>query len=214
MNVTALALCTGAPAPLPDGRSSAIEKRAREGEMRILRLGLEGDAQADLRNHGGPDMAVHHYPVEHYAYWREVLPMVERLNTPGAFGENIHASGLVEGDVHIGDRFRFGTALLEVSMGRQPCSKLESHFGQPELVRRIIENGRCGWYYRVLEEGSARAGDSLELVERGDPHWTVERAFALLFRPSRQPSRQEMEEFVKLPALGPAWRAKGLARLL
>ncbi|QPC97754.1 MOSC domain-containing protein [Qipengyuania soli] len=213
MSARLLALCTGAPSPLPDGKLSAIDKQERAGPIRIGRLGLDGDAQVDRKHHGGEHMAVHHYPADHYGYWRTELPAVARLGAPGAFGENLHVSGLTESDVLIGDRFRVGSALLEVSMGRQPCSTLARHFEQTDMVKRIVANGRCGWYYRVLEEGEAEAGDIFERVESGAPEWTVERAFALLFEPKRVPDRAEIEEFISLPALGPVWRKKAEAKI-
>lgn len=213
MPATLLALCAGQPRTLPDGKLSAIDKRACDGPVRIGRLGLAGDAQVDRRYHGGEHMAVHHYPADHYPYWRRELPDVARLAEPGAFGENLHVAGLTEADVCIGDRFRLGSALLEVSMGRQPCSTLARHFARPDMVARIVANGRCGWYYRVIEEGEACAGDVLEKVAQGPAEWSVARAFALLFTPRRRPARDELDAFLALPALAPVWRKKGEAKL-
>lgn len=213
MSAELLAICTGRPAPLPDGKLSAIDKHRVQGRVRITRLGIAGDSQVDRKHHGGEHMAVHHYPADHYGYWRTELPEVGRLEAPGAFGENLHATGLTEGDVLIGDRFRVGSALLEVSMGRQPCSTLARHFEQADMVKRIVANGRCGWYYRVLEEGVAGEGDSFDLVDRGTEGWSVARAFALLFEPKRRPDPAEIHEFLALPALGPIWRQKGEAKI-
>lgn len=211
MKARVLALCVGQSKPIDGGKRSAIDKRAVEGPVRIETLGLAGDAQADRRHHGGPHMAVHHYPADHYPFWRGQLPDLERLNQPGAFGENLHAAGLTETDVFIGDRFRLGSALLEVSMGRQPCATLERFFGH-DMVRRILANHRCGCYFRVLEEGEAEAGDTLELVERPQSSWSVERAFSVLFDPKNPGARGELAELASLPALSPQWRAKAEAK--
>ena len=208
-----LALCAGKRRPLPDGKPSSIDKAELAGPVRIGRLGLAGDTQTDRRHHGGEDMAVHHYPADHYPYWRDRLPAVERLARPGAFGENIHALGLGEADVFIGDRFRLGSALLEVSMGRQPCNTLSRHFSQADMVARIVANGRCGWYYRVIEEGEAAAGDELVRESAGDTDWSIARSFALLFEPKRPVVREELEAFIALKALGPVWRRKAEAKL-
>ncbi len=208
-----LALCKGQRRPLRDGRISSIDKHACDGAVAITRLGLAGDTQSDRRHHGGEHMAVHHYPADHYPYWREQLPALGRLARPGAFGENIHATGLAEDEVQIGDRFRLGTALLEISMGRQPCNTLSRHFGEPDMVARIIANGRCGWYYRVIEEGTAQAGDRLEKLAEGATGWTVARAFALLFQASGNADPADLRALVALPALGPLWRKKGEAKL-
>ncbi len=208
-----IALCVGRPAPLPGGKISSIDKHAVEGVVRIGRLGLDADTQSDREHHGGKHMAVHQYPADHYRHWCENIPEVEPLARPGAFGENIHATGLTETDVFIGDRLRLGTALLEVSMGRQPCSTLEQHFQRKDMVRRIIANHRCGWYYRVLEEGSAQAGDTLDLVERAQLRWNIDRVFALLFDPASEPRPGDLQDLVSLPALAPAWKAKVTAKL-
>ncbi|QZD89436.1 MOSC domain-containing protein [Qipengyuania aurantiaca] len=213
MKAKLLALCTGQPAPLPDGKISSIDKQVREGPVRIGTPGLEGDTQVDRKHHGGAHMAVHLYAADHYPYWREEIPEVDRLAAPGAFGENLHAMGLTEKDVFIGDRFRLGSALLELSMGRQPCSTLERHFQRKDMVKRIIANHRCGWYFRVLEEGEARADDDLALVERTQDRWSVDAAFALLFDPAVPASEGEIRDLLAIPALGPQWRSKLEAKL-
>ena len=213
MKAEVLALCAGDTSPLPDGKLSSIDKSAVEGPVRITRMGLEGDTQTNRKYHGGEHMAVHLYAADHYPYWRENIPEVTRLSAPGAFGENLHAIGLVESDVFIGDRFRLGSALLELSMGRQPCNTLARHFQRKDMVGRIIANHRCGWYYRVLEEGVAEAGDTLELVERSQEKWSVEKAFALLFDPKRKAPQNEVRDLLSLPALGPQWQAKLCAKL-
>ncbi|EDL50138.1 MOSC domain protein [Erythrobacter sp. SD-21] len=213
MKATVLALCTGQPARLPDGKISSIDKQACEGAVRIGTLGLEGDTQVDRKHHGGAHMAVHLYAAEHYPYWREQIPEVERLAAPGAFGENLHAQGLTEKEVFIGDRFQLGSALLELTMGRQPCSTLERHFQRKDMVKRIIANHRCGWYFRVIEEGEARAGEDLALVERTQEHWSVDASFALLFDPAVPASEEEIRDLLAIPALGSQWRSKLEAKL-
>ena len=213
MKAEVLALCIGSRAPLPDGKLSSIDKTPLGRPVRITRLGLEGDTQTDRRHHGGEHMAVHHYAADHYPYWRREVPDVGRLAHPGAFGENLHALGLTEADVFIGDRFRLGSALLELSMGRQPCSTLARHFQRKDMVQRIVENHRCGWYYRVIEEGTAEAGDMLELVERPQDVWSVKRAFALVFDKRHKASVEATRSLVSLPALGLQWQAKLQSRL-
>ena len=213
MTAEVLALCTGKPAPLADGKLSSIDKHAVEGPVRITRMGLEGDTQTNRKLHGGEHMAVHLYAADHYDYWREEIPEVTRLAAPGAFGENLHTQGLTEADAYIGDRFRMGTALLELSMGRQPCSTLERHFQRKDMVKRIIANRRCGIYFRVIEEGEAVAGDSLTLIARSQDRWSVEDAFALLFDKARKPSQDEIRDLLAVPQLGPQWQDKLRAKL-
>ncbi|MAW89793.1 MAG: hypothetical protein CL575_05485 [Altererythrobacter sp.] len=213
MTAEVIALCTGKPAPLADGKLSSIDKHAVQGPVRITRMGLEGDTQTNRKLHGGEHMAVHLYAADHYGYWREEVPEVARLASPGAFGENLHTQGLTEADAYIGDRFRMGTALLELSMGRQPCSTLERHFQRKDMVKRIIANRRCGIYFRVIEEGEAVAGDSLILIARTQDRWSVEDAFALLFDKARKPSQDEIRDLLAVPQLGPQWQDKLRAKL-
>ena len=198
------ALLAGAARPYTrPGSRSAIDKRPLDGAVVIGELGLAGDEQGDPRVHGGPDKAVHHYAFEHYAAWRDELGESPLLRAPGAFGENISTRGLDEGSVCLGDRFQLGSALLEVSQGRQPCWKLNDRFGAPDMARRVQATGRTGWYYRVLQPGNARAGDALRLDARPHPEWTLRRLNALLF--DRVLSREALEPALQLP-LVPSWR--------
>ena len=162
------------------GSMSAIDKQPLAGTVRIGELGIAGDEQGDTRVHGGPDKAVHHYPFEHYATWRAELGELPVLTSPGAFGENISTRGLTEAGVCLGDRFELGTAVLEISQGRQPCWKLNDRFGVSDMARRVQATGRTGWYYRVLQPGEASAGDTLRLVARPHPDWPLARLMRLL----------------------------------
>ncbi len=162
-----LAVNTGAARPLRTGRGdetapSGIDKRPVTESVRIGPLGLDGDEQADLRVHGGADKAVYVYSQHHLAHWREVLG-VAALG-PGAFGENLSVAALEEAAVHVGDRFRAGEALLEVSQPREPCWKLGAHLGNASLPKRVVASGRVGFYLRVIEPGIVRAGDSMRRV--------------------------------------------------
>ena len=208
MRVTVEALCTGLPRPFNGAELSAIDKRPVDGAVMIRSFGLEGDMVADTKYHGGPDMAVHHYPHDHYAGWSTWLGGHDLLSRPAAFGENVNAAGLIETGVHIGDRFRLGEALLEVSQPRQPCWKIEHRFGRKGMVARIIETHICGWYYRVLEEGEAKAGDRLERIETGSREWSVARVFAKLYDPSDKPTREELEAIAGLAPLSAVFRER------
>lgn len=202
VHVDALLVGSAKPYTRP-GSSSAIDKRPLAGRVAIGALGLDGDEQGDPRVHGGPDKAVHHYAFDHYSAWRDELGMLPLLQAPGAFGENVSTRGLDEGNVCLGDRFELGTALLEVSQGRQPCWKLNDRFDVPDMVRRVQSSGRTGWYYRVLQPGSAEAGDLLRLDARPHPDWPLQRFNRLLF--DRVLSREALEPALQLP-LVPSWR--------
>jgi MOSC domain-containing protein YiiM len=208
---TLSAVCTGTARPFNGAELSAIAKRPREGRVQILPEGLAPDEQADRRVHGGPEMALHLYPLDHHAWWRGIIGDHPALDEPGGFGSNLAVTGLSEDMVHIGERFRLGSAVIEVSQPRQPCWKIEHRFGQPGMVARIVETGRCGWYFRVIETGDVAAGDSLERLAPGAPDWSVARAFAALV--AGQATRAEFAELAELPALSPKMRAKAAARL-
>ena len=207
------ALLVGTPEPFgPGRRTSAIRKTLVEGPIAIGKGGLQGDAQADKKHHGGPHQAVHHYAFEHYERWRAEYPAAaEELAEPGFFGENISTRGMTEETVCIGDRYRIGTAVLEVSQGREPCWKLAFRIGDPEFARRVQEVGATGWFYRVLEAGSASPGDPIELLERPYPEWTVHRLLSGFYL---DPLNQEfLQEIAALEPLSPGWREKAAKRL-
>ncbi len=143
--------------------STGIYKEPVARRVRVGPLGLEGDEQADLRVHGGPLKAVYGYPSEHYAFWRRELPGVD---LPwGMFGENVTTEGLLEPSVKVGDRYRVGTAVLEVTKPRFPCFKLGVKFGREDILPRFLWSGRSGFYFRVAEEGEVAAGDPIDVVE-------------------------------------------------
>jgi len=195
-----LSVCTGQAAPYARGSRSGIDKQVCTGKVYCHTLGLVGDEQGDLRVHGGPDKAVHHYPSEHCAAWRAELGPHPLLDTPAAFGENLHSSGLTEADVCLGDRFRVGDALLEVSQARQPCWKLNERFGRPDMAAQVQRTGRTGWYYRVLEEGALWAGADLLLQARPYPEWPLARLIDLLYRPSLDIAELRAARVLPLPA--------------
>jgi MOSC domain-containing protein YiiM len=142
---------------------TAIFKDPVAGPVRVQRLNLEGDRQADLSVHGGTNKAVYAYPAGHYPLWREELGT--ELGW-GAFGENLTVSGLTEDDVHIGDRLRIGSAEFVVTQPRTPCYKLNVRFGRADMVKRFHRSGRSGFYLAVTREGIVTAGDEIEIASR------------------------------------------------
>lgn len=213
MTVSIHAVLVGGLAPLGSrGVPSGIYKRPTTGPLKVQRDGLSGDAQGDRKNHGGPEKAVHHYPYDHYAGWRREIPsLVEQLGTVGAFGENVSSEGMTEKDVCVGDIYRLGTALVQVSQGRQPCWRLNERFGEPTMARQVQESRRTGWYYRVLEEGRLEAGDSIALVERPADGWTLERIMDVLYRDTL--NLGSLARLADLPELADSWRKLARRRL-
>lgn len=149
---------------------TAIFKEPVLLRVRVGRENVEGDRQADLRVHGGPDKAVYAYDLSAYEHWRRELG---RELPFGQFGENLTVEGMPETEVRIGDVYRVGGALLQVSQPRSPCYKLAMRMGSPAFLRTFLESGRTGFYLRVLEEGEIGAGDAIELVSRDAKALTV-----------------------------------------
>lgn len=208
-----LSINCGKAVPFRDEVPSAIGKVPVAGRVDVGRLGLAGDEQADLTVHGGTDKAIHHYPHDHYAWWDEALGASAPLEFPGAFGENVGTHGLTEQEVCIGDRWRLGTALVEVSQGRQPCWKLDHRFGGMPVMARMVKSRRCGWYYRVIEDGQVGAGDTLELVDRPFAGWSVARVFGLLIGGDHKRDRDSLEALGEVSVLAQSWTRRREALL-
>lgn len=142
--------------------STGIFKEPVAGRVMLRTLNLDGDRQADLSVHGGPDKAVYAYPSEHYDFWKRELP---DMDLPwGMFGENFTTTGLFENETNIGDRFRIGSAEVMVTQPRMPCYKLGIRFGRTDIIKRFLVSERTGFYFSVLKEGEVGAGDEFELI--------------------------------------------------
>ncbi|MEL7683854.1 MOSC domain-containing protein [Citromicrobium bathyomarinum] len=198
MSLTVEAICAGRAALLPGDKRSAIAKSPLDGPVEIGPRGVAGDEQVDRKHHGFPAMAVHLYPADHYAWLRDCFGERPALAGPGSMGENLFVHGVDETAVCIGDRFRLGTAIIEVSQPRQPCATIERHLGRKGIVKAIVQSGRCGMFFRVIEPGNAEAGDTLDPIEQGATNWTVRRAFHLVYAGGK-PDRGELEELASLP---------------
>jgi MOSC domain-containing protein YiiM len=195
----------GKVAPLgSEAVPSGFVKRTVSGPVMANPLGLSGDAQADRRVHGGPDKAVYCYPFEHYARWREATPQHETLLAPGGFGENLTLVGHTEDEVAIGDVFRIGDAIVQVTQPRQPCFKLALRFGDPRMVRAMVRSGLCGWYLRVRSPGLVAANSVVTLLERPNPDWSIARFHR--FSTEGRPTLEEMAAVAALSGLARHWR--------
>lgn len=191
------------PAPV-DGKSyqTGIYKAAVAGRVWLSRLNLAGDGQADLKNHGGPDRAVYCYPQENYAFWAAELDRDDFRF--GQFGENLTLQGLLENVVCIGDSYRIGEALIQVSQPRVPCYKLADKMGLPGFAKTFLRANRPGFYARVLEEGWVAAGDSIALVDADPLRMTVAEVNSALYLD--QHDRAAIEKALRIEALSPGWK--------
>jgi MOSC domain-containing protein YiiM len=181
---------------------TSIFKTPVSGRVHVARDNVEGDRQADLSVHGGPEKAVYAYPLEHYEFWRRELPNVDLPS--GSFGENFTTAGLLEDEVWIGDRYRIGTAELVVTQPRIPCYKLAIRFGNAAMVKRFLQSHRSGFYLAVVQEGEVGAGDAIERLERNQARLTVADVVALYAADSgNQPLLANASQHPSLPA---SWR--------
>ena len=180
---------------------TGIFKDPVTGPVAVRRLNLDGDAQADLSVHGGPDKAVYAYPSEHYPDWQA---RVGHDLPAAAFGENLTTEGLLEDSVHIGDEFRVGTARLVVTQPRMPCYKLGLRFGDPGMVKAFVQVARPGIYFAVLEEGVVAPGDPIEPLAEGVNRVSLTAMFRLML--AKDPDPAAIRRLLEVPALAADWR--------
>src|SRR5437660_9787201 len=181
---------------------TGIWKDPVQGRRRVKRLNVEGDGQADLGGHGGEQRAVFVYQIESYRYWEERLG--RRDFVYGQFGENFTIDGLPDDEVCIGDRYRIGTALFEVTQPRVTCYRVGIRTNEPQMPALLTSSGRPGFYLGVLEEGEVGAGDPILLITRGPERMTVAAVNALLY--SSHHPRDQLKRALRIPALSSGWR--------
>lgn len=188
---------------------TAFFKTPVSGSVAVSDSGVAGDEQADLQNHGGIDKAVLAYSADNYAYWRPHLNLPDMPR--GGFGENLTIAGLDETTVCIGDRWKAADVVFEVSQPRQPCWKLGRRWQIVDLPKQVIQNGKSGWYLRVIEPGSLTSGLSIDLISRPRPAWTIARASRLLYHESD--NLIGLQELADIPELSRAWREELLDKI-
>jgi MOSC domain-containing protein YiiM len=181
---------------------TGIFKEPLQGTVRVRKLNLDGDRQADLTVHGGAEKAVYAYPAEHYEYWRAELP--QETFAWGKFGENLTTEGLIENELCIGDRLRAGSALLVVTQPRLPCYKLVLKFGLDDMIKRFLRSRRSGFYFSVAEEGEVNAGSPIEVVSRDPSRVSVADVSKLFF--SKDPNRELLQRALQVDALPLSWK--------
>lgn len=169
--------------------------------LALTKTGFAGDGVQDKKHHGGTDKAVCVYSAEHYPHWERVLG--EKL-PPAAFGENLTVAGLSEKEIHLGDCFRLGTALLQVSQPRQPCKTLAARYGRNDFVKLMVDAGYTGFYFRVIEEGEAGPDDRLEIVTKAPLEVSIALANRIYHHDRK--NRGGIEKVLAVPALSASWR--------
>jgi MOSC domain-containing protein YiiM len=182
--------------------TTGIFKEPIDGRVKLRALNLDGDKQADLTVHGGPDKAVYAYPVEHYEFWSKIYPNIEMPN--GMFGENFTTEDLIESEVNVGDIFEIGSAKVIVTQPRMPCYKLGVKFGRMDVLKKFLASGRSGIYFKVLEEGEVGAGDPIIQI-RKDTNRVGISDIVRLYATDREDIKT-MRRTVKVEALPEGWK--------
>jgi MOSC domain-containing protein YiiM len=209
MTAVLLSVQTGRIAPLgPEKVPSGFVKTARLGAVAVTPLGLDGDEQADLTAHGGPEKAVYGYAASRYPVWAKEFPALADHFTAGSMGENLTVAGMDESDICVGDVHAIGTALLQVCQPRQPCFKFALHHDNKRLPKAMVRLGFSGWYYRVLKTGSLKAGDALALHKRPNPDFGFARLTEIVYH--GKATKDELHRMAAMPELANQWR--GIAR--
>src|SRR5215510_2977201 len=207
-----LSLNVGLPCEVTwNGRTvrTAIWKLPVDGRRMVRKLNIDGDGQADLAGHGGEQRAVFVYQMRSYQYWERVLGRDDF--TFGQFGENFTVEGLADSEVCIGDRYRIGDAIFEVTQPRVTCYRVGIRMNEPRMPALLVAHRRPGFYFRVLQEGEVGAGDEIVKIADGAERITIAEVDALLYLPGH--SREEIERALRVPALSKGWRASFQALL-
>lgn len=179
--------------------NTGIYKTPQPGKVWLGHTNLQGDGQADLTVHGGEFQAAYSYPVEHYAYWQQVL---DRQVLPyGTFGENFTVSGLLEDEVYIGDQFTIGEAIIEATMPRIPCFKFGHKIGRPDILPAFLASGRSGFYHKVVQAGYVQAGDRITRITHHPDSITIRQALGL--QKLDEGTRETLAHALTLPHLPP-----------
>ncbi|MBV9414447.1 MAG: MOSC domain-containing protein, partial [Solirubrobacterales bacterium] len=209
---TLVSVNVGLPKKVPwQGRDvyTGVFKDPVSGLRRVGKLNIEGDGQGDLAGHGGEQRAVFVYQLESYRYWEHELGRSDFVY--GQFGENFTVEGLADNEVCVGDRYRIGTAVFEVTQPRVTCYRVGIRMKDPRIPALLVSHHRPGFYFRVLEEGEVQAGDEIIKVASGPEQMPVAEVDALLYLPGHP--RQQLLRALRIPALSPGWRASFQALL-
>src|SRR5499433_1615347 len=181
---------------------TGIWKNPVPGRCRVGRLNLDGDLQGDLAGHGGEQRAVYVYQIESHRYWQEQLKRTDFVY--GQFGENFTIEGLPDDTVCIGDRYRIGSAMFEVTQPRVTCYRVGIRMNEARMPALLTSSGRPGFYFRVLQEGEVGAGDEVTKVGEAEERMTIAEINALLYSPNHP--RDRLERALRIQALSPGWR--------
>lgn len=182
--------------------TTGFYKQPVVGPVQLAEQGIVGDSVADLRVHGGPNKAVLCYADSHYQLWSADHPDLNM--SAGALGENLTIAAADETNVFIGDRYKIGPCEVQISQPRQPCWKIARRWGVKTMTKEVAQTGRTGWYLRVIAAGEITTGQTLELIDRPHPNWSVARANDVMF--GREVDRMAVIQLMAIEELSPSWK--------
>ena len=190
--------------------TTGIFKNPIDTRIYLKKLNLEGDRQADLTVHGGPDKAVYSYPYEYYDFWRKEFPDIS-FNW-GMFGENLTTEGLFESQVNVGDRFQIGSAQLVATQPRMPCYKLGVKFGRMDIIKKFLKSEKSGIYFKVIKEGEIVINDTIKLIKKDNNNITIKNIVELITKEDKE-NTILMEKADKVQDLPQGWKNYFLEKL-
>ncbi|WP_444941292.1 MOSC domain-containing protein [Microbulbifer sp. ANSA003] len=191
--------------------TTGIFKKPAQGKVFVGKNNLEGDEQADLKNHGGKDMAIYAFSNDHYPCWEDLLG--RKGLKYGAFGENLTVEGLREENIFVGDQFRIGSCILEVSQPRIPCFKLSMALDNDAAAKILTSSFNCGVYFRVVKEGHIKEGDSICKIAKAPNSIDIRSMFRAFFDKQFPNTKQVLQAASQLQPLSKEWREKAVRRL-
>jgi MOSC domain-containing protein YiiM len=190
----------------PEGQRTGIFKQKVSGPARVAFHGIVGDQHGDPRVHGGPEKAVHHFAAENYQRLALAFAHCAHELIPGSLGENISALELSERNVHIGDVFQIGSAVLQISQPRSPCWKINHRFDAERMSMHVAKERITGWYYRVIQPGFIKAGDTIELLERQTQRFSIDEFWQVQL--SHRPLIDDLLELTTVRGLAEDWKRR------
>ncbi|SEB76844.1 MOSC domain-containing protein YiiM [Pseudomonas mohnii] len=190
----------------PEGQRTGMFKRRITGSARVELHGIVGDQHGDTRVHGGPEKALHHYAAQHYGRLAQAFTHSAGQLVAGSLGENISARGLSECSVHIGDVFRIGSSVVQVSQPRSPCWKINHRFDAEHMSMFVAKERITGWYYRVLQPGFIEVGDRFERLERHTERFSIDQFWRVQL--SHRPVIDDLLALAAAPGLADDWKRR------
>lgn len=201
---------TGQVAKLPNDVESAITKHA-QSKIIIKKEVIVHDEVANTVHHGGDMRVIHHYSMKNYNYLKDKFPDIADRFVPGSFGENIVTEELTESELNIGDIYQLGTAKVQLTVCRRPCATINYAYRDDRILKEVIDSGRTGWFYRVLEEGIVKAGDELVFLDRPFPDMPLSRLHDQGYGNERFSDFEFLNKCLKTGLMDKGWKPKILA---